>query len=276
MESLARDKQNLELNTVGKIKTTTGGFMFRFVFFSFVTFLLLFSACRTTYLVSYDSYLTNSPSKSLNFNDNRFEFSFIPVSNGIWFSIKNNSNQTAYLVWDKSYFIEPSGNSYKALDYDAIVVTDEVARKENNESPIPANSTFSRFTTSNTNVTKFKEHYTTSTTVYSYFSKYNYSATFHNEFYNEFFDIGAYWKTQLNYPSKYSEFFLDRECKNIKEDILLNNKLGLGLFIKQNEELYEYRFDFRIKQVNIYEVEKNNNILKRELKETSNFDYSPN
>lgn len=244
--------------------------MVRFIFFSMVS--LLLSGCSTTYLISYDTYLINSQDKSLSHNDDKFSFSFIPVSNGIYFAIKNNTNQSAYLVWDKSYFIAPSGNSFKALDYDAILVTDEVARKENNESPIPANSSFSRFTTSNTNVSKFQEY--NSTTVNNYFTHYSYTTTINNEF----FDIGAYWRTTLVFQTKNErscEYLLGVRCEEIKNDILLNNKLGLGLFIKQKDEVYEYRFDFKVKQVSIYKIEKDKNILMRELKETSNFDYSP-
>lgn len=245
-----------------------------------VSFALLFISCSTTYKISYDTYLKDSPNKELKFSDDKFEFAFIPVANGIYFTIKNNSDRTAYLVWDKSYFIEPSGNTFKALDIDAINTVNEVARKENNESPIPAKSSFARFTTPNTNLQKFQEFNTV--IVNNYFTNYTYSTTFKSDF----FDVGAYWVTTLKKEDEssgvtyYSEeskiedddMFLDKNCKEIKNNILQNNKLGLGFYIKQDDKEYEYRFDFKVNQVNIYKVSDNKNILKRVMKESENFE----
>lgn len=246
--------------------------------------ILLFISCSTTYKVSYDTYLKDSPNKELKYSDDKFEFVFIPVANGIWFTIKNNSDRTAYLVWDKSYFIEPSGNTYKALDIDVINTINEVARKENNESPIPAKSSYSRFTTPNTNLQKFQEYNTVIVT--NYFTNYTYSTTFKSDF----FDAGAYWVTTLkkedagsgvNYYGEGGKIedgdtFLDKNCIAIRNDIQQNNKLGLGFYIKRDDQEYEYRFDFKVKQVNIYEVSDNRNILKRVMKESENYEIIKN
>jgi hypothetical protein len=230
---------------------------------------LIFISCSTTYKVSYETYLKESPNKELKYSDDKFDFAFIPVANGIWFTIKNNTDKNAYLVWDKTYFIDPTGNSFKALDYDAVLVTEEVARKENNESPIPAKSSFARFTTPNTNLKKFQEFNTV--TVTNFFTDYTYS----NTFTSEFFDAGAYWPATYfkDDENPYSDDeYLDIKCGELKNTIMKDNNLGLGLYIKQNDAFYEYRFDFKVNQINIYEVKEKRNILKRELKASENFE----
>jgi hypothetical protein len=263
--------KNLEIENK---KSYLGGYMTRVILLGITA--LIFFSCSSTYEVTYDTYLSNTPYKTLKFIDDKFDFSFIPVSNGIWFTIKNGTDQTAYLVWDKSYFIEPSGNSYKAIDYDAIKVVEEFEQKGNNETPIPAKSTFSRFTTANTNVKKFEDFETIS--ISNLFSDYTYSTSIRNEF----FKAGAYWPTVFerggsgtmrkeNTDFDDDETFLDKKCSELYDYILKNNNLGLGLFIKQNNEFYEYRFDFRIKEAKIYEVKKNNNVLKRVLNEKDNY-----
>lgn len=243
---------------------------------------LIIISCSTTFNVAFDTYLSKSPTKALSYSDEKFDFNFIPVSNGIWFTIKNNTEQTAYLIWDKSYFIDPSGNSYKALNYDVIAITDEVARRENNESPIPAKSTFSRFTTSNTNLQKFSEY--NSKTVNNYFTNYSYTTSFNKDFFN----IGNYWITKFDFNETsgyyYSsgdktlepeDIYLNKKCEDIKKFIKQNNNLGLGLFIKDSEKTYEYRFDFKIKEVKIYKEDFNGrNILRRTLSEINNFDLN--
>ena len=234
-----------------------------------VLVLILFISCSSTYKVSYDTYIKDTPNKELKYNDDKFEFAFIPVANGIWFTIKNKTDQNSYLVWDKTYFIDPTGNTFKALDYDAVLVTDEVARKENNESPIPAKSSFARFTTPNTNLKKFQEYNTI--IVNNYFTNYTYSNTFKSEF----FDAGAYWPSTYlkDSDNHYSDDeFLDIKCEELKNIILRSNSLGLGLYIKQNDSFYEYRFDFKVKQISIYEVNENENILKRTLKASEKFE----
>ena len=43
-------------------------------------------------------------------------FTIDPLYNGVVFTVRNNSDHTAKIIWDKSYFIMPDGNSYKALN----------------------------------------------------------------------------------------------------------------------------------------------------------------
>src|SRR5271169_2818751 len=99
-----------------------------------------------SYRTLYDTYLLNSdPPKSLQFKDNNFEFVFQPVENGIWFQVKNLNEKPAFLEWDRSYFIEPSGNSYKALNTDLVNENSETKIKEKYESILPPNAIFQRF-----------------------------------------------------------------------------------------------------------------------------------
>lgn len=138
------------------------------------------SSCSVNYELSYDTYLENSEPKGLRFQDDSFIFNFIPVSNGIFFSINNLTDTTAFLIWDKSYFIEPDGNSYKAINLDLLKVEDEIVHKELNE-----------------------------------------------------------------------------ELNNINHFIKENDKLGLGFAIKINDVIHDYQFNFKLKEIKVYEISKN-------------------
>jgi hypothetical protein len=241
--------------------------------------ILFFISCSTTYKISYDTYIKDSQKKDLNYSDDKFDFTFIPVSNGIWFSVKNKTSKTAYLVWDKTYFIEPTGNSFKALDVDALNTVEEVARKENNESLIPANSIYARFTTPKNNLSKFAQYdYVTINNIFT-------NNIYTSSSYYEFFEAGAYWKTTIQNEPKNNNYgkdswdrpayegdLLERNTYELKDFLINNNNLGLGLYIKYENENYEYRFDFKIKQANIYEDDGSSKIIIRVLKEENNFE----
>jgi len=249
--------------------------------FSIILFLILilFISCSTTYKISYDTYLKDSLKKDLKYSDDKFDFSFIPVSNGIWFTVKNKTNKTAYLVWDKTYFIEPSGNSYKALDVDALNTIEEIARKENNEDLIPANSNYARFTTPKNNLNKFEQYdYITINSIFT-------NSTYTSSNYYKFFEAGAYWKTTIQNEAKNNNYgkdswerpayegdLLESNSEQLKDFLINNNNLGLGLYIRHGEENYEYRFDFKIKQATIYEGDGDEKSTVRILKEENNFE----
>lgn len=232
-------------------------------------------ACSTNYIVTYDTYLEESVTKELRYSDELFDFSFIPVQNGIWFTIKNKTNKMGYLDWDESYFIVPSGNSFKALDMDAINTVEEVSKKSTNQALIPAKAIYERFTTPNINMKKFVESdHITFRNIFS-----NFNITLSN--YTHYFEAGSYWVTSFSSGQGWNDPYmqnnksegsiLDRYCELIKNDLIMNNKLGLGLNIIHEDTIYDYHFDFRVKQVNIYEVKRDSKKLVRTLSEHNNY-----
>jgi len=233
--------------------------------------LCLFISCSVEYKMIYDTYLEQSVIKELRFKDDKFAFNFIPVSNGIFFTIENLTDTTAFLIWDKSYFIEPDGNSYKAINLDLIKVEEEIARKEINESVLPKGTFFSRFTAPNVNVEVLKTYDITE--INSYFRS-NVSSEI-SVISNKFFDIGNYWTNTIRSPnrktatgtSSLTEKEMAAELDKIRNFILENDNLGLGLAIKLDEKIYDYQFNFKLKEAKLYEVSgKNSKLIKTAFK----------
>ena len=207
---------------------------------------LILGSCKVSYLCTYQTYLDGSPNESIEFNDSIINVSFSPKPNGIYFDIENLTKNNLYLIWDKSYFIEPSGSSSKPLNTDILETNSAIRDKENYESVIPQGGHFMRFTCSAKNI--------------SLFSMYN-SLTFYNEAtktissnsdYSEFYLTGRYWYpgSKRSYSSKSEIPSLDKaEITVIQKFISNNNKLGLGFTIKDKDKEIEYHFKFPIKKV---------------------------
>jgi hypothetical protein len=215
--------------------------------FTVLAFICL-GSCKVAYIHSYHTYLDGSPNESLNFRDSIISISFDPRSNGIYFDIENLTKNNLYLVWDKSYFIEPSGNSSKTLNTDILETTSTLRDKENNESVIPKGAHFKRFTCSAKNV--------------SLFSLYN-SITFYNEVtkttnsyadYSKFYRTGSYWYlgSKRSYQTQKEIPDIDKqEIAEVSKFIMNNDNLGFGITLKNKEKLIEYNFKFPINKVEI-------------------------
>ena len=80
-------------------------------------------------------------------------------------------------------------------------------------------------------------------------------------FSHDFFSFGNYWtitikpklKTAVN---NVSDEELYGELDRIKNHLKENDKLGIGLAIKQNGKKYDYQFNFILNEVRLYEVSK--------------------
>lgn len=208
-----------------------------------VIFSIIFiTGCATKYSVIYESVL--SKSENLLSIEDEFEFIFFPTYNGIVFEIRNNSDQTARIIWDKSYFIMPDGNSFKALNTDILKEDYEVVAKAKYVSTIPSNSKFKRFTTSALNSTKM--HYTTTSEFNSRFDVNSFSYT---QIVNEEFILSnPYWIPTIVIDSTVTDTTVSELLKPISDFINTHNNLGLGLVLEQNGTEKEYRFDFKIKK----------------------------
>lgn len=230
--------------------------------------LLLVSGCKISYLVTYENYLVGSPNESLQYSDSILKIAFIPKPNGITFDIENLTKNNLYLIWDKSYFIDPNGGSSKPLNTDILETNSAIREKENYESVIPQNAHFMRFTSAATKISEFSIY--NSSTVYSEIGK---SVNTNTE-YSKFYLTGKYWYTgsKRSYNSKSEISNLDKqEISTVQKYIANNNNLGLGFTIKNKDKEAEYHFKFPIKKAIIskktpsdyiyiksYELNKNN------------------
>jgi hypothetical protein len=211
------------------------------LFICLVIFSIIFiTGCSTHYSIIYETRLSKSENLSLTEDD--FEFNFFPTYNGIVFEIKNNSDQTARLIWDKSYFIMPNGNSYKALNTDILKEDYEVVAKAEYVSTIPSNSKFKRFTTSSLNSAKMKY-----TTISEFNLRLNTSDISYTQIIKEEFILSnSYWTPTILIESAVTDTTASELLKPISDFINTNNNLGLGLMLEHNGIEKEYRFDFII------------------------------
>ena len=125
-----------------------------------LTVVFMLSGCSTQYSLLYK---TNVMPNFKADKTDPLTFSLDPRPNGIHFTVQNNSDQTAKIIWDKSYFIMPDGNSFKALNADLLGEGYTTVIKAQYVSTIPSKSTFSRFTTAAYEV-KYGNYWTISVT----------------------------------------------------------------------------------------------------------------
>ena len=221
----------------------------------------------SVYLTRYDTYLLNStsPSLPLQLKDDKFEFDFTPLKSGVCFSIKNLTNKLAFLEWDRCYFIDPAGSSSKAVNTDLLQENTETAQKTLNESPIPSNGALVRFTSSALNLsqsTYLNVNSSNRSNNSDRYSSYN-GDTYGSHASNEVTDMRfAMQKAYLysNYWPSYQDLGeTSKSLDEISDYILNNNSMGLGLSIKVNDSIMDYKFDFRFKKVSVY---KDMNLIK--------------
>lgn len=194
--------------------------------------LFLLVSCSTNYHIIYDTYLEGSKEKVNYFQDNKFNFEFTPVHNGLFFTIKNLTDKVAYLIWDRTYFIQPDGNSYKAINTDTLEEDKQISYKENYESILPPKSLFKRFTTSDINAHKFKSE---DITIYK---DYVNNISTEKIISSEWIGASRFWPLIAKKD----------DLINVTEYITNNNNMGIGFVIKQGEKEFEYNFNFKFKK----------------------------
>lgn len=91
----------------------------------------------------------------LSFHDENFAFTFTAIESGVHFKVENLSSTAAHIDWSNSYFSEPDGNTFNALNTDILNESDEVASRtaavSAHRTQLPAGATVLRFTTSTVN-----------------------------------------------------------------------------------------------------------------------------
>jgi len=178
------------------------------------------------------------------------KFTFLPEPNGIWFEIQNLSNENIFLLWDGSYFVDPTGNSSKALNMDILTTENKIVSKENYESMIPKKGTFRRFTASSKDISYYQKIDR---------STYNISPNFtiQNNYYEEKYIPNAYWITsssKIEYDGSKEDFKAQNtiEMNRIEDFVKKNNNLGLGFTFRKGEKKIDYDFKIKIDKVIVY------------------------
>jgi len=220
----------------------------------------------STYITVYESHLDKSSPKSLQFKDDKFEFEFSPYPNGVYFMVKNINGIPAFMIWDRCYFVEPNGNSSKALNVDELGESSDPTKKSKYESPIPSNGKYGRFTTSSRNLNVFKSAYSNSAgfNLYLYDNK-GYPTLFETNAreridFETFYKTSQYWPdfVRPDVPDSMLESSENTELENMRNYLINNNNMGLGLGIKLNDSIYDYKFDFKIHKVTVFKTQKEN------------------
>lgn len=213
---------------------------------SFLTTTIFLSSCSIYYKVEYQTYLEGSPNESLQYRDSLVNVSFDPKPNGIYFNIENLKKNNLYLIWDKSYFIEPNGSSSKSLNIDVFETPSPIREKENYESVLPQGYRLKSFTCSSKDISIFSTY--NSLTLYNQLTN---SINIYSD-YNEFYLLGKYWYLgeKVSYSSK-SEIpkINENEVSLIQKYIKDNNNLSMGFTIRNKNNEFEYHFKFPIKKV---------------------------
>lgn len=214
-----------------------------------IFFTTIMVGCKVSYLYTYDTYLENSPIKSLTFTDSLIRVDFYPLPNGVQIDIENLSPQNLYLDWEQSYFIKPDGSTSKALNTDILETSKDIVDKDNNVSIIPKGSHFIRFTCSAKDI-DFFAFQTTSVFHNRITNTYNISSG-----YSEFFKRRPYWllggDRQYNSKSELPSYH-QNEAIRVQEFILNNNNLGLGFTLKYKGTELEYHFRLPIKSSTVF------------------------
>ncbi len=113
---------------------------------------LVAQGCAATYTLEYGVVLKDHGTEGpLKFKDENFAFEFRPTPAGVAFSVDNLSDKDASLDWDRSFFVQPDGNSYKAINTDTLEEQNVIAMKSRYTTIVPRGARVCRFTTATVN-----------------------------------------------------------------------------------------------------------------------------
>ncbi len=225
---------------------------------SHIIILILFlTSCSYKYRYVYKSHVENtnigyikdtSFTIPLCYQDSVLQFTFFPKPNGIVFKIQNKSNENVFLLWDKSYFINPNNNSSKALNTDILNTQIKILDKQSNESIIPKKGELVRFTTSAKNIVTLEQ---------SAFTTYYLSpdVTVKKNFYNKIYLHNPYWIVSSEVPyknKKDGEIQHNIEMTRVKNHVEDNNSLGIGFTFRIKDKEVDYDFKIIVDNVLVY------------------------
>jgi hypothetical protein len=235
--------------------------------------LLFFCSCESTLKMDYAYSIESSIAESNSpLQDGRFKFNFVALPSGVLFTIQNLSEEPAYIVWDDCYFVEPSGNTFNALNTDLVDESDSTAvqaMKSNYKTQVPAGTSVTRFTTATTNTqtvtrvnsTQISLDLTSINYTYDggswYWSDPLVSSTTRN------FAMGLQqstanneWTASRYYPGSIKtastsgkDRRLNAKLDKLRAKIEQDQPMSLGLRMDCGGETFNYRFDFQVEVV---------------------------
>jgi len=228
---------------------------------------ILTASCKSTYHIAYEFGMSVPPnSAGLTFADESFAFEFKPSPSGVAFEVRNLTKSDANLVWDRCYFVDPSGNTYKALNTDALEEASEMVMKSGYFAIIPAGAAIRRFTTASVNIQRYE---TVSLAVAT--SEYSLSSALAGGDANSAwssvatlsaidgsatttttssFLVNRYWPRQFESAS--SE--VPKRLVDVAHAVRNGSGMGLGLEIQHADAVASYRFQFEIERVLVTRV----------------------
>lgn len=235
--------------------------------------LLFICACESTLKMDYAySIKSNIEGSESPLQDERFKFQFVALSSGVLFTIENLGDEPAYIVWDDCYFVEPSGNTFNALNTDLVEESDSTAvqaMKSNYKTQVPAGTSVTRFTTATTNthtVTRIKAAQVSldlTSTNYRYdgsgwyWSDPQVSTTVRN------YALGLQqssatneWEASRYYPASFKtssssgkDRRLTAKLNALNAKVEQDQPMTLGLRVDCGEDTINYRFDFQVEVI---------------------------
>ncbi|HSA32633.1 MAG TPA: hypothetical protein P5077_02795 [bacterium] len=194
------------------------------------------SSCGTTYFVKYETKTIPRLQE-----DPAFRVEARATYNGIVFRVTNNTDSSGQLEWNSAYFVDPSGNSTKALNVDMLSEHWSVLQNENYASIIPPHKQLLRFTTSSHNIREYEK----TDVVAIQFSLFDriYDMTYVSQ--ERFLKIHPYWNPSFDATKKE----LEKRKTEIVSGLSKENNMGFGFVIKQGEKNIELSYDVKVVKV---------------------------
>ncbi|MGB0390751.1 MAG: hypothetical protein ACPGD5_04230, partial [Salibacteraceae bacterium] len=210
---------------------------------------IVFNGCKINFEYVYHTSIKELRSDSLmnQFEDENVIIDLYSRPNGVFFQVYNKGDKNLYLLWDQSYFIDPDGNSSRALNTDILETKGAISSKESYESIIPKKGFIKRFTSSATNVSVYRS---IKSTIYS---NDNYSEV--KSYYNETFRHSAYWRISetVDYGAESGvSGIVNSKISSLENHVKNYNNLGLGLAFRKGNDTLEYDFRLPIESIDIY------------------------
>ena len=199
------------------------------------------AGCATNYELRYEAQLRGQTEPgSLVTEQDGLRFEFQPLPTGIAFAIVNSAAEDVVLDWSRSYFIEPGGNSFKALNTDTVNEEGVIALKSLDIATVPRGAMLRRFTTASVNPERYR--IVRSRTFSTWMGEYGDVWTFSSLSIDEGLTFPEYYPLSVSAE----ESQLKRKLEEISKIMVSGPSMGLGLMIRTGtaEKLYRFDLDF--------------------------------
>jgi hypothetical protein len=202
---------------------------------------LLAASCAINYDLKYEAEIRGVEGENrLNVEYDGLKFEVLPLPTGVGFAIINNSESDVVLDWSRSYFIEPGGNSFKALNYDTVKEDSVIALKSLDQVVVPRGALLRRFTTASTNPERYL--LIRSSSFAQYMGHGGGAWSFSSMSIREGWDFPEYFPLRISADDSQ----LTKKLAEVSSLMQRGPSMGLGLMIVagESEKLYRLDLDF--------------------------------